>query len=92
MKAWLVSLAVGVLAGAIYATLDVHSPAPPLVALLGLLGMLAGEQVIPVCRRMLRGEPVTFHWFRQECVPKISGTAPPPASERGKPPRSGDAF
>ncbi|EOI3530493.1 DUF1427 family protein [Cronobacter dublinensis] len=89
MKAWLVSLAVGGLAGIIYATLDVHSPAPPLVALLGLLGMLVGEQVIPVCRRLWRGEPVTLHWFRQECVPKISGA--PPASGSGKPPRSGDA-
>lgn len=44
MKPYLVSLAVGVLVGAIYALLRVRSPAPPVIALVGLLGMLIGEQ------------------------------------------------
>ena len=39
MKAWIISLVCGVVAGVIYALLDVHSPAPPVVALLGLFGM-----------------------------------------------------
>ena len=47
------------------------------VALLGLFGMLVGEQLIPVGRRLLSREPLTLAWFRHECVPKISGTAPP---------------
>ena len=51
-------------------------PAPPVVALLGLFGMLVGEQLIPVGRRLLSREPFTLAWFRHECVPKISGTAP----------------
>jgi xanthosine utilization system XapX-like protein len=51
-------------------------PAPPVVALLGLFGMLVGEQLIPVGRRLLSREPLTLAWFRHECVPKISGTAP----------------
>jgi XapX domain-containing protein len=40
------SLAVGAGVGAIYGLLGVHSPAPPLVALLGLLGMLGGERLV----------------------------------------------
>lgn len=77
MRAWIISLVCGVVAGVIYALLDVHSPAPPVVALLGLFGMLVGEQLIPVGRRLLSREPFTLAWFRHECVPKISGTAPP---------------
>jgi len=77
LKSYVVSLATGLLAGAIYGALQVHSPAPPVIALLGLFGMLVGEQLIPVCRRLLRRQPVTLAWFRHECVPKISGTPPP---------------
>jgi XapX domain-containing protein len=46
MKTMLVSFAVGLLVGALYAFLRVRSPAPPLAALMGLLGMVWGEQVI----------------------------------------------
>jgi XapX domain-containing protein len=46
MKAMLVSFAVGLIVGAAYALLRVKSPAPPLVALAGLLGMVWGEQLI----------------------------------------------
>lgn len=45
MKAYLFSLGVGVLVGIIYGVLNVKSPAPPVVALVGLFGMLGGEQV-----------------------------------------------
>jgi XapX domain-containing protein len=58
MKPYLLSLAVGVLVGGIYALLGVKSPAPPTIALIGLLGMLLGEQVVPVAQKMLRKEPV----------------------------------
>lgn len=50
MKAYIVSLAVGVLAGLLYNVLHVKSPAPPTIALVGLLGMLAGENAIPFIR------------------------------------------
>jgi XapX domain-containing protein len=46
MKAMLISFAVGLGVGVAYALLRVKSPAPPLVALAGLLGMVWGEQVI----------------------------------------------
>lgn len=77
LKSCFVSLATGLLAGIIYGAMNVHSPAPPVIALLGLFGMLVGEQLIPLARRLLRREPVTMAWFRHECVPKISGMPPP---------------
>ena len=46
MKPMLVSFAVGLMVGVVYALLRVKSPAPPLVALAGLLGMVWGEQII----------------------------------------------
>lgn len=79
MKLYLISLATGMLVGVIYALLQVRSPAPPAIALIGLLGMLIGEQVVPTARRLVAGEPVTMAWFRSECVPKITGAAPPSA-------------
>jgi XapX domain-containing protein len=47
MKLYLFSLAAGMFVGLIYSLLEVRSPAPPAVALIGLLGMLIGEQAIP---------------------------------------------
>jgi len=44
MSTGLISLAAGVLIGLLYALLKVRFPAPPALALIGLLGMLAGEQ------------------------------------------------
>ncbi len=60
MKLYLVSLAVGVLVGVIYGLLDVRSPAPPVIALLGLAGILIGEQAVPLAKEFLAGrQPVT---------------------------------
>ena len=50
MKPYLISLALGLLVGVIYSVFGVRSPAPPTVALVGLFGMLGGEQVIPLAR------------------------------------------
>ena len=46
MKAYLVSFVVGVGVGLLYAAIRVKSPAPPLVALIGLLGMVLGEEAL----------------------------------------------
>jgi XapX domain-containing protein len=73
-----ISLAVGLLVGIIYAVLQVRSPAPPAIALIGLLGMLIGEQVVPSVKRLMAGEAVTVSWLRSECVPKISGVEAKP--------------
>ena len=53
MKAYLVSLVAGVVVGLIYSVMQVKSPAPPTIALAGLLGMLAGEHMIPFVRTWL---------------------------------------
>lgn len=50
MRSYLISLVVGTAVGLIYGLIGVRSPAPPVIALIGLLGMLAGEQVVPVVR------------------------------------------
>jgi XapX domain-containing protein len=44
MKPLLISFVVGLLVGVAYGVIRVKSPAPPVVALLGLLGMVLGEQ------------------------------------------------
>jgi XapX domain-containing protein len=43
---YVVSIAIGVAVGIVYGMLGVRSPAPPLVALAGLLGMLGGEMLV----------------------------------------------
>jgi XapX domain-containing protein len=45
MKVMFLSFAVGLGVGALYGLIRVKSPAPPIVALLGLLGMVMGEQL-----------------------------------------------
>ncbi len=53
MKTYLLSAAAGLLVGVIYALLNVRSPAPPAIALVGLLGILAGEQLPALARNFL---------------------------------------
>lgn len=43
---FVLSLVVGLAVGVIYGLVSVRSPAPPIIALLGLLGMLAGEAAV----------------------------------------------
>jgi XapX domain-containing protein len=45
MKSLLISFAVGAFVGLLYGVIKVKSPAPPIIALLGLLGMVIGEQI-----------------------------------------------
>ena len=45
MKVLFISFIVGVGVGALYGLIRVKSPAPPIIALLGLLGMVIGEQL-----------------------------------------------
>lgn len=78
MKLYIVSLAAGLLVGIIYALLQVRSPAPPAIALIGLLGILVGEQLVPIAKRLLTREPITVAWLRHDCMASITGvpTAP----------------
>ena len=50
MRPYLASLILGVAVGVVYGFVKVRSPAPPAIALLGLLGMLAGEQAVSLVK------------------------------------------
>jgi XapX domain-containing protein len=57
MKPMLISFLVGLAVGALYALLRVRSPAPPLIALAGLLGMVWGEQLVQQMLARKASEP-----------------------------------
>lgn len=65
MRAHLISLGAGLLVGVIYSLINVRSPAPPVVALVGLLGILVGEQIPPMVRSLWQKEPVAQSWLEQ---------------------------
>jgi XapX domain-containing protein len=75
MKMYFVGLAMGLAVGIFYGLLHVRSPAPPIVALLGLLGILIGEQVPPLVRHLLADTPVRSSWL-QQIKPHMFGHLP----------------
>lgn len=85
MKIYLVALSAGLLVGAIYSLIGARSPAPPLVALLGLFGMLLGEQGFAVAKRLVNGRPLTNEWLIEECLPKITGAPVSPSPAHSTP-------
>ena len=76
MKIYLVSLGAGLLAGLVYSLLGVRSPAPPVVALVGLAGILLGEQIVPVVKR-LADTTERARFVREDCAPQVLGTPAP---------------
>lgn len=81
MRLYLVSLGAGLLVGVVYALLQVRSPAPPVVALVGLLGILVGEQVPPLAKALWMRDPAAFGWM-SHIRPHVFGSLP----------RGGDPF
>lgn len=75
MKIYLMSLGAGLLVGAIYGLINVRSPAPPVVALVGLLGILIGEQLPPLLRGLWVKAPATQSWHHQ-VKPHVFGHLP----------------
>jgi XapX domain-containing protein len=47
---FIISLAMGLVVGIVYGLSGVRSPAPPLVALVGLRGMVLGEQAVAMAK------------------------------------------
>ena len=76
MKMYIVSLAVGLLVGLIYGFLNVRSPAPPVIALVGLLGILVGEQLPPLARQAWARESGQVSWLRTQVKPHVFGELP----------------
>ncbi|BEV00461.1 DUF1427 family protein [Novosphingobium olei] len=75
MKPYLAALGIGLLVGALYSLLGTRSPAPPAIALLGLLGMLLGEQAVPLVKRMVHGQEVASFW-KSNCAERVTGLPP----------------
>jgi XapX domain-containing protein len=76
MKLYLASLGAGLLVGIVYSLINVRSPAPPVVALLGLLGILVGEQIIPVARHLLNGDGLARAIGLADCKDHVLGQLP----------------
>jgi XapX domain-containing protein len=51
MTGYLVSLLMGLVVGAAYGLVHVRAPAPPLIALVGLLGIVLGQQAVEIAKR-----------------------------------------
>ncbi|MGF6754507.1 DUF1427 family protein [Paraburkholderia sp. GAS334] len=62
---YIISLGVGFAVGLLYWLLKVQSPAPPLIALAGLLGMVLGEHAIPVVKAQLFAQTQTVQVAEQ---------------------------
>jgi XapX domain-containing protein len=94
MRLYFYSLAAGLLIGIVYSVLQVRSPAPPIVALVGLFGILVGEQVLPVVKQLASGCSLAAVWKRDECSlhtfrplqGKRAASPDVPAPVRPKPP------
>jgi XapX domain-containing protein len=76
MKAYVLSLLAGILVGLVYSLIGVTSPAPPVVALVGLLGILAGEQIFPVAKKMISGANFRLAWKEEHCNQHLFGSLP----------------
>ena len=76
MRLYLLSLGAGLVVGIVYSLLNVRSPAPPVVALVGLFGILIGEQIIPVAKHMLDGSHLATAWRQSHGTLHIFGLLP----------------
>jgi XapX domain-containing protein len=75
-KPYALSLLIGLGVGVLYALLNTRSPAPPIIALLGLLGMLLGETAVNWAKSR-----VTAKAAAAECLHAKSFAAAPATSE-----------
>lgn len=85
LRTYLIALGAGLLAGVLYGLLNVRSPAPPIVGLVGLLGILVGEQVPALAKRWLAGD-ASAQAFKETCrhhvLGPLPGGEPPPPPDR----------
>lgn len=76
-KPYVISLGVGLLVGVIYAMLNTRSPAPPVIALMGLLGMLIGESVASWAKQRM-----TLAQAAEQCLHKKDFAGAPTVETR----------
>lgn len=84
VKVYLLSLGAGLIVGIVYSLLNVRSPAPPVVALVGLLGILVGEQILPFAKTLWNKEPAAVSWLNQ-VKPHMFGHLPAAQKPSKKP-------
>ena len=75
MRTYLLALGAGLIVGLFYKLIQVRSPAPPVVALVGLLGILVGEQIPSLALAFLRRESAAMAWIHQ-IKPHMFGELP----------------
>ncbi|KAA1014322.1 DUF1427 family protein [Paraburkholderia panacisoli] len=80
---YVISLGVGFAVGLLYWLLKVQSPAPPLIALAGLLGMVLGEHAIPVVKAQLFAQTSTVQIAEQTKRAAVERPAPGATKEGG---------
>jgi XapX domain-containing protein len=86
MKVYVISLGAGILVGIIYSALSVRSPAPPIIALIGLFGILIGEQMLPIIKHIIRGHGLAESIGRADCESHVLGQLPANCEiSRGRP-------
>lgn len=88
MKIYLMSLGAGLLVGVIYGLINVRSPAPPVIALVGLFGILVGEQLPPLVKSLWAKAPASQSWQHQ-VKPHVFGHLPG-GTRRASDPDGGD--
>jgi XapX domain-containing protein len=76
MKPYLLSLGAGLVVGIVYSLLNVRSPAPPVIALVGLFGILAGEQIVPLAKRLIDRQSISASVIREDCGAHVFGRLP----------------
>src|SRR5262245_36816012 len=76
MKPYLLSLGAGLVVGVVYSLLNVRSPAPPVIGLVGLFGMLAGEQIVPLAKRFIASQEMSASTIREYCGAHMFGRLP----------------
>lgn len=84
MKPYLAALGAGLLVGIVYSMLNVRSPAPPVIALVGLLGILIGEQILPLGKRLWDRNPQVVAETRADCAEHMLGALPARRGLRGE--------
>jgi XapX domain-containing protein len=68
---YLISLGAGLVVGLLYYLVRVQSPAPPLIALAGLLGIVIGEHAIPFVQAQIRTPEA-----QSQSAPPVAGATP----------------
>ncbi|CAD6532942.1 DUF1427 family protein [Paraburkholderia sabiae] len=77
---YLISLGVGLVIGLLYYLVRVQSPAPPLIALAGLLGIVIGEHAIPFVQAQIR----TPDAQTQSAPPSVTASTPASSCNKDK--------